>query len=277
MPRAALVIANPSTDPSFPSLPGAAREGELVAAALSAQGFEVNTVIQGTAMNVVAALFERPWGVLHIAAHAFGGRSGAAEIVLDQGVFLGPDEFSRMRRVPDLVFLNADHVGAALPESNADDLTSVLLKRGARAVLVASSSINDEGGTEFAGAFYEALTRGDTFGQAVLHARRVEYHGAADRMTWAAYQAFGDSDFRLAATAAPMAATATASPRSVPTETTAARRSRPPRRRKRATKKVTRRASSRPVVSAPARAKKSARKASAKRRFSVTNSRPKKR
>ncbi|HPO18398.1 MAG TPA: CHAT domain-containing protein, partial [Rubrivivax sp.] len=129
--RSALVIGNPSTqgfkqafssgdtqyaaDPA--DLPGAKAEAEAVAALLAAMGYQTTSLTHGeSAANVLAALFHRPWRLLHISAHGIFGlrhadgrwRSG---VLLSDGLLITAVEVGAMEVVPDVVFLNCCHLG----------------------------------------------------------------------------------------------------------------------------------------------------------------------
>ena len=67
--------------------------------------------------SVLVRLHEKPWRILHVAAHGvfrFSPAEGAPPqtgIVLDGGIVLDPAEFVQLREVPDLVFVNCCHLG----------------------------------------------------------------------------------------------------------------------------------------------------------------------
>ena len=75
----------------------------------------IPTDVGADARTVVNTLFERDWRIVHIAGHgALPEEDGSAGgVVLSNGTFLGPAEIQAMRVVPELVFINCCHSGAA--------------------------------------------------------------------------------------------------------------------------------------------------------------------
>ncbi|HEX6596204.1 MAG TPA: CHAT domain-containing protein [Acidimicrobiales bacterium] len=141
------------------------------------------------------------------------------------GVVIGPGEseyltasmFRNMRRPPDLVFLNCCHLGSvgatviddpdapppmafARKRTNelAASLARELMSMGVKAVVAAGWSVSDKPAAAFAYRFYERMTAGSMFGEAVRSARNAAFaaDGGASN-TWAAYQCYGDPAFRL--------------------------------------------------------------------------------
>ena len=116
-----------------------------------------------------------------------------------------------MRVVPELVFINCCHLGAAPVASvlaarqgdptvynRASFAASVareLIEIGVRCVIAAGWAIDDGAAKEFARTFYTRLLAGERFIDAVADARRAAY--AFEGNTWAAYQCYGDPDWRL--------------------------------------------------------------------------------
>ncbi|MGO4307821.1 CHAT domain-containing protein [Cupriavidus sp. RAF12] len=242
-----LVIGDPcSDDPRYPLLPGARREARAVSKLLSGNFGGVSRVetLVGTtdtdrgpdARKVVAMLLDTDWGIVHIAAHgqpavetvggggAGGGDSGAAAatphtdsatraggIVLSNGTFLGPEEFAKMQRVPELVFVNCCYLAhtdtAALLETRpaapfhrpyfAASVADGLIKIGVRCVVAAGWAVDDAAAETFATSFYQALLNGRRFLDAVAIAREAAYRANPRSNTWAAYQCYGDADWCL--------------------------------------------------------------------------------
>lgn len=141
------------------------------------------------------------------------------------GVVIGPGEseyltasmFRNMRRPPDLVFLNCCHLAsvgsAVIDDPNAPapmafarkrtnelaaSLARELMSMGVKAVVAAGWSVSDKPAAAFAYRFYERMTAGAMFGEAVRAARNEAFaaDGGASN-TWAAYQCYGDPAFRL--------------------------------------------------------------------------------
>lgn len=211
----ALVIGNPLVrDPRFANLPGAAREAQAVAGQLARAGYEVRALTGPAAhpQAVLSALHERPWRVVHLAAHGvFEHRPAPDEpfvsgLVLDDGVLLSPADIEQMRVVPDLVFINGCHLGRmriTQPASNpfprlAASLAAQFIEMGVRAVVAAGWAIDDRAARAFAAAFYAGMFGGRTFGDAVVAARQRLFRSYRDTAVWGAYQCYGDPGFSLA-------------------------------------------------------------------------------
>ena len=233
----ALVIGDPVADELdgglFPSLPGAAAEATQVAAQLNAAAFETSVLVgeEARPLDVVTALYERPYRIVHIAAHGVfdlpvdeNGRpitrrdslhnANATDerrvsgVVLGDGIYLTPGEFEQMRNVPELVFINCCHLGSQQAGSQANkveyhrlaaNVATQLIRMGVRAVIAAGWAVDDDAAKLFARVFYERFLSFNTFGDSVAAARRESYDLEYRRNgnTWGAYQCYGDPDFAL--------------------------------------------------------------------------------
>lgn len=232
--RNALVIGNPSSEgyveafPPAPSgtgaarprpmlppppLPGAEKEAETVAARLRGLGYEVERAIgdDQTATDVLVRLYRKPWRILHISAHgvfAVRHRDGLPRsgVVLSDGFLITAAELRAMESVPELVFLNCCHLGQVdaehehpLREPNrlAASVARELIDSGVRCVVVAGWAVTDTLAERFGSVFYDELLSGRrAFGDAVHAARRALWDAEPDDITWAAFQAYGDPDWR---------------------------------------------------------------------------------
>ena len=210
----ALVIGEPACPREFSRLPGARAEALAVKGSLAGDaGLTVTGLISddpsqpgATARDVVNALFERPWRMIHIAGHGVPGVNGApGGVVLSNGTFLGPDEFRNMRMVPELVFVNSCHLGAAdaaeLLNTRYDraefasGVAGALISIGVRCVVAAGWAVDDDAAIAFAEEFYRSLLRGNRFIVAVGDARAAARERSPHLNTWAAYQCYGDADW----------------------------------------------------------------------------------
>ena len=210
-----LVIGEPLVNPDkYPPLPGAFHEAKavrrLLEAALGANTGAVHALIgpevgRGPeARDVMAALFERDWRVIHVAGHGEYGAEGG--VVLSKGLVLGPNEVAAMRRVPELVFLNCCHLAAEDPARTlrvadydrprfAAGLARALIEKGVRCVIAAGWAVDDAPAERFATTFYEKLLGGQRFIDAVHAAREAAWEADRRSNTWAAYQCYGDPDW----------------------------------------------------------------------------------
>jgi hypothetical protein len=230
-----LVIGEPQCDPPYPRLPEARAEAAAVADRLRAPNAlpadRVRALVGSgdepgpDARTVINALLERPWRIVHIAGHgappaAVQTGAGSTEkpgetpdpsrgVVLSQGTFLSPRELRSMRAVPELVFVNCCYLAALSPDQLlhtpevafydrarfASSVAEELIDMGVRCVVAAGWAVRDKEGREFATAFYGALLRGDRFIDAVTAARKATVDSGNN--TWAAYQCYGDPDWRF--------------------------------------------------------------------------------
>jgi CHAT domain-containing protein len=230
----ALVIGEPRCDHDlYPELPAARAEAREVFEALSSPSgiLSVDPVplIRSEepddegydAQTIVKKLLERDWRIVHIAGHGelperigpppqkegdppqgFGNPRG---VVLSGGAFLGRNEIESMRVVPDLVFVNCCHLGArgddrllgavADPPRFAAGVAEALIRIGVRCVVAAGWAVADEAARVFAATFYKALRCNQRFADAVAEARAAAMKEGGN--TWAAYQCYGDPDWRL--------------------------------------------------------------------------------
>ena len=223
--RTALVVGNPSVqgfELSFriggqpaqplPALDGAEQEANAVVQVLTGLGYDVHTAVGADrrAVDVMALLLRRPWRILHVAAHGVfdlehvdgGRRSG---VVLSDGLLITAAEIAAMEWVPELVFLSCCHLGQVdgsaqrLRDANklAASIARELMAIGVRCVVVAGWAVNDELARKFGETFYkELLLHRQPFGEAVYQARQAIYKDSGGDITWGAYQAYGDADWR---------------------------------------------------------------------------------
>jgi CHAT domain-containing protein len=71
-----------------------------------------------------------------------------------------------------------------------------LISNGVRCVVAAGWAVDDAAAKLFATRFYEALMDRRTFAEAVGHAREQTHQKYPQSNTWAAYQCYGDPDWR---------------------------------------------------------------------------------
>lgn len=135
--------------------------------------------------------------------------SRAGGVVLSNGTFLGADEFAKMQRVPELVFINCCYLARSDPANLlniepppsihrpyfAASVADALIRIGVRCVVAAGWAVDDDAASKFATSFYRALLDGRRFLDAVSIAREAAWTPANN--TWAAYQCYGDPDWCL--------------------------------------------------------------------------------
>lgn len=232
-----LVIGEPAVPPElgYARLPGARREAHAVAERLTGPGgfdpSDVRTLIAGDdaasapdAHQVINALLERDWRIVHIAGHgepperivrADGSNADGDPrgVVLSHGCYLGPREIRTMRTVPELVFVNCCFLaerhldqllsgdGAGAREYDrarfASGVAEELIRTGVRCVVAAGWAVEDGPAEAFAATFYDALVGGARFIDAAALARQAAWEQRGSGNTWAAYQCYGDPDWQL--------------------------------------------------------------------------------
>jgi CHAT domain-containing protein len=202
-----LVIGEPLVDEThYPPLPGAREEAIAVAARLTGgpaglDAAHVRALTSGNddARNIINALFERSYRVIHVAGHGAPGAKGG--VVLSGNTFLGAAEVKAMRVVPELVFLNCCHLAARDAQSTlapydraefAANIAEALIEVGVRCVIAAGWAVEDEPAEIFATTFYDVLLAGGRFIDAVAAARGAAWRASGSGNTWAAYQCYGD-------------------------------------------------------------------------------------
>ena len=198
-----LVFGDPDCDRDrFPVLEGARREARMVAGVLG-QG---KPIIEASARVMVSALLDRPYSIIHIAGH---GREDGGGVVMSGGQVLGAELVARMRRVPDLVFVNCCHsgrqtLGPGLERdvpgrpARAATVASGLIRLGVRCVIATGWAVDDDAAERFSQIFYQGLREGRTFIEATSQARETIWREFRDSNTWAAYQCYGDPDWTMA-------------------------------------------------------------------------------
>jgi hypothetical protein len=220
----ALVVGDPDSGEwsrYLPRLNGARTEAQRVAMLLGEAGYGGPAPLIGTdARTILLELYREDWRILHLSGHGvyleeipetagIPARRQATGMVIGGGDLLTPAHIEQMRIVPDLVFLNCCTLGriesdAQLPEGArpgnpqlAANLATQLIEIGVRGVIAAGWKVLDKGALVFADTFYKQFLAGESFGDAVLAARRETFERYPASNTWGAYQCYGDPGFVL--------------------------------------------------------------------------------
>jgi tetratricopeptide (TPR) repeat protein len=214
LPRSAFVVGNPVTQDGIPSLDGAQNEARDVAELLADHGFCVTDcyTARAEAHEVFVGLLQRPYRVLHLAGHGYFSSNKEMKptrfgMLLSNNQYLTAQEIQQLTHIPDLVFLNCCHLAGMDGETKrerqfeysklAASLAEELINMGVRAIVAAGWAVRDDLAKQFAAKFYQRMLAGAPFGEAVREARVAVWQSAPDSNTWAAYQAYGDPDYRL--------------------------------------------------------------------------------
>ncbi|QYF94443.1 CHAT domain-containing protein [Massilia sp. PAMC28688] len=206
-----LIIGNPKcASERYRSIEGAKEEAMAVAERLLEAGSGLSrrqvTLLanQNDAQSILIALLKEPYRIVHIAGHGEFGANGGV-VLSSANTFLGANEVSAMRSIPELVFVNCCHLAgrdtASVLGLNdrpqfAANLADALIRIGVRCVVAAGWAVEDRAAKDFAVAFYVALLNGARFIEAVGAARTAAWEANPQSNTWAAYQCYGDPDWR---------------------------------------------------------------------------------
>lgn len=220
----ALVVGDPDTGEwsrFLPSLNGARTEAQRIAERLGQAGYDGPAPLIGSdAREILLSLYRSDWRILHLSGHGvyledipatdnLKAHKKATGMVIGEGALLTPAHIDQMRVVPDLVFINCCTLGriesdAQLPEGSrpgnpqlAANLATQLIEIGVRGVIAAGWKVLDNAALLFAETFYQQFLAGQSFGDAVLIARRKTFESYPSSNTWGAYQCYGDPGFVL--------------------------------------------------------------------------------
>ncbi|MDD5297350.1 MAG: CHAT domain-containing protein [Rhodocyclaceae bacterium] len=204
--RRALVVGD--TASGFAELLAAQAEGAAVARVLAGGGYEVNALRRPAAAEVFVNLFDGRYSVIHLAGHGVVGYgpNRYTGMVLGDGSFLTPAQVEKLRRVPELVFLNCCHLGSMKEDAEQNvgeggwpllsaNLAKAFIEMGCKAVVAAGWAVDDAAARTFASRFYEEMLDGECFGEAVRAAREDAWRSHRAVNTWGAYQAYGDERY----------------------------------------------------------------------------------
>ena len=206
----ALVIGDPDLKGgTVPQLPGALQEGKRVEEILGGRGYDVSSVLRGSASDILLSLFSKNYKIVHLAGHGVFNEDPdqPSGMLIGKDAFLTTAEISQMSTVPELVFVNCCYLGQmnAVAEQQrqrfyrlAANIGTQLIENGVKAVLVAGWAVDDASALEFTEKFYQGMFQGDNFGTAVKNARKAIYDKYSYRTnTWGAYQCYGDPFYFL--------------------------------------------------------------------------------
>ncbi|PXW92403.1 lecithin:cholesterol acyltransferase [Sphaerotilus hippei] len=185
-------------------LDGARQEAVEVARRFQDKAYAVTRLDRPEGQAVLVSLFDGCYRAIHLAAHGVvaQGEQRFTGVVLGPDTYLTAAQVSKLRRVPEVVFLNCCHLGNMQGEAQrwgqlAANLATEFIEMGCKAVVAAGWAVDDAAAETFATTFWSALLDGANFGEAVLQARATTWRAHPASNTWGAYQAYGDERFRL--------------------------------------------------------------------------------
>lgn len=200
------MLALGDTQSHLPILPGARQEAKALAALYrDTASFQVESLIDVSGEQLVQALFDGEYQVIHLAAHGEASEDPAQPggLILGRKARLTSAQISKLRHVPELVFLNCCHLGSMQADAQprwgalAANLATAFIEMGCKAVVAAGWAVDDQAAHTFALTFHRAMLQGKRFGDALQMAREATYQAYQARNTWGAYQAYGDERYQL--------------------------------------------------------------------------------
>jgi CHAT domain-containing protein len=204
----ALVVADPDLQGFANQLPGALKEGKLVAEMLKDRGMNTTTSFKGNHSEIIEKLFRDDYKIIHLSGHGIFNQdpSLGSGMVIGRNLFLSTREISQMSCVPELVFVNCCHLGKIQGDAEefyqqryklAANIGTQLIENGVKCVIAAGWAVNDDAATEFAKIFYDRMFKGYTFGESITEARMIVYEMFGSTNTWGAYQCYGDPFYKF--------------------------------------------------------------------------------
>jgi hypothetical protein len=201
--RRAFIVGD--TESGMMDLPGAQAEANLVAECFTRNEYEVKKLDKPPAQDVFDGLFNGHYRFVHLAGHGVvrDRKTGCTGMVLGPDTFLTAAQVSKLRRVPEFVFVNCCHLGNMKADAEqqwgelAANLATEFIQMGCKAVIAAGWAVDDLAAATFARTFYEAMFKGARFGLALLRARAETHRLHPQTNTWGAFQAYGDEQYRF--------------------------------------------------------------------------------
>jgi CHAT domain-containing protein len=166
---------------------------------------EVRDIYDANGQEIFEALFDGCYRFIHLAGHGMvkGKGGNFTGMVLGPKIFLTSAQVSKMRRVPEFVFLNCCHLGSMAEDAEprwgelAASLATQFIEMGCKAVIAAGWAVDDRAANTFACVIYENMLKEARFSLAVQQARCETYRLHPSSNIWGAFQAYGDERHRF--------------------------------------------------------------------------------
>ncbi|WP_448874533.1 DUF7379 domain-containing protein [Desulfobulbus propionicus] len=185
-------------------LPGAQAEAKMVENFFTQAEYKIEFLEKASAQQVFNGLFNGHYGFIHLAGHGVvkDKKTGCTGMVLGPETFLTAAQVTKLRHVPEFVFINCCHLGSMRGEQQqwgelAANLATEFIQMGCKAVIAAGWAVDDAAASTFARTFYEAMFKGVRFGRALMRARAETHRNHPQHNTWGAFQAYGDEQYRF--------------------------------------------------------------------------------
>ncbi|MGZ5191437.1 MAG: CHAT domain-containing protein, partial [Flavisolibacter sp.] len=206
----ALVIGDPDLQgyPYANQLAGALEEGTVVYDILKKNGFETTESLNEQSPKIIEKLFRDDYKIIHLAGHGIFNNEAPENsgMLIGNNVYLSTREICQMSSVPELVFINCCFLGKVEGQAEeffrsryklAANIGTQLIENGVKAVVAAGWAVDDAAALQFTKEFYKAMFAGESFGDAILKARRCIYEDHSHTNTWGAYQCYGDPFYKF--------------------------------------------------------------------------------
>ena len=186
-------------------LPGAQAEARTVADCFARENYEINDLYRASPVEVFETLFNGNYRFIHLAGHGVVNdkQTGMTGMVLGPNTYLTSAQISKLRSVPEFIFINCCHLGSMAPEAEprwgdlAVNLATACIEMGCKSVIAAGWAVDDLAASTFAGIFYQGMFNGFRFAKAVQFARSETHRLHPNTNTWGAFQAYGDDRYRF--------------------------------------------------------------------------------
>ncbi len=177
-------------------LPGTVREMSLVEDHF---GSRVDILWGADATDVRFCASAPGYWIIHLATHGAARSPGRKEHALylspstGSDGDLGPEDILPLELQGSLVVLPVCYAGQMSLTEDVESIAHAFLEAGAGTVLAARWSVDDDLAVEFLAAFYGALAKGETKGDAVRSAMQTMIaRGHHSYRVWAGFQLYGD-------------------------------------------------------------------------------------
>ncbi|PKO80075.1 MAG: hypothetical protein CVU19_14365 [Betaproteobacteria bacterium HGW-Betaproteobacteria-13] len=220
----------PDMPEGLPPLPGVRSELGAISETLRAAGYTVMVSEHENADEIMKRLYAREFRILVVLGHSVheyalddermkrptkrpmkrAAKGQAAEhrtsgFILSDSIFLTAAEIGKMREPPQLVFLNDRHMDGQTGQAEgmgqhgkaSTSMTGELLAMGVDCVLTPAWTVDDTASAYWSQRFFEDISRGATLESASIAARTATSDHYPRQSSWAAFQVWGEPDFRL--------------------------------------------------------------------------------
>ncbi|MDN3665678.1 CHAT domain-containing protein [Algibacter miyuki] len=199
----AFVVGDPIYNQNnLPQLPAAKIEAEWVANTLKKSAYQVNSLINSSAKNIMMELFSKHYKIMHFAGHGiYDPENCNVGIAIGNGICIDPAMINQLGYVPEFVFINCCYSGTLNAQDEAysknryrlaANIGTQLIEMGVKAIIISGWAVNDGAAKVFAETFYGKMFQGYDFGSAVKQARLACFQKYPSSNTWGAYQCYGN-------------------------------------------------------------------------------------